>query len=854
MELKFQRDLDFQLTAINSTIDLFQSQKFTQEDFIIIPENGIIPNVLNLTQKQVLENLNEIQQRNNISPIDKLDGMNFSVEMETGTGKTYVYLRTIFELNKNYGFKKFIIIIPSVAIREGVLKSLKITEKHFKEIYENISYSYYEYDSKKINLVRQFARGNKVEIMVMTLDSFNKDTNIMNQERDTLYGQKPIDLVSKTKPILILDEPQNMESEIAKQALANLDPLFTLRYSATHRNYYNLIYRLTPVDAYNKHLVKRIEVASVIKEGDFNTAFIKCTEIKADAKGIKAKLEVNKKVKNGFKVSQIIVNGGDDLQIKTQSDEYVGFIIAEINAKYNFVKFSNGVTINLGEEQGGDRTDLMKIQIEQTIEEHFRKYRILKKMGIKTLSLFFIDRVDNYLSKDGIIRKFFEESFNQLKKQFDDFKDIDVKTVHSGYFSKMKNEKSMEQDKDTFDLIMRDKERLLSFDEPIQFIFSHSALREGWDNPNVFNICTLNQSISNIRKRQEIGRGMRLPVNQQGTRIIDEYNVLTVIANENYAEFASKLQKEYEDEYGTGSAPKITNARNRTTLKLKKGYQLNPEFKELWKRVAKRTKYAIQIDTNDLIKQCISKINSEISIDSIKVKIETVALSLDREMKVVTTFKGYGHEFIDKNYSIPNIIEHISNETKLTRETVVNIITEIKNLDLIFKDPQEFVASATLIIKEKLADFLVNGIKYLEINDWYKMELFKDIETYQDMIIPVDHSIYDGIIWDSDVEKNFASTLNEMPNVKLFIKLPDWFVIETPIGEYNPDWAIVMDDVDQHGNIRERLYFITETKGTTNLDELRPSEKRKIKCAKKHFETINVDYKVVSKPEQIITG
>ncbi|MEM3063001.1 MAG: DEAD/DEAH box helicase, partial [Nitrososphaerota archaeon] len=557
---------------------------------------------------------------------------------------------------------------------------------------------------------------------------------------------------------------------------------------------------------------------------------------------------------NGFKTTEITVKHGDDLFEKTGSNEYDNFVISEINAKYNYVKFSNGIKIDLGEEQGGDRTDLMRVQIEQTIEEHFRKYEKLKKLGIKTLSLFFIDKVDNYLKDDGMLRKFFEESFNKLKRHYVDFKDLDVKTVHAGYFSKMKTEKAMEQDKDTFDLIMRDKERLLSFSEPVQFIFSHSALREGWDNPNVFNICTLNQTVSTMKKRQEIGRGMRLPVNQSGERILGDHNVLTVVANESYAHYVSKLQQEYVDEYGDEIAPpKPANARNRTVLKLKKGFQLNPEFKELWKRVAKRTKYAVNIDTDDLIKQCINEINGKISINSIKVKIEKFELSIEEENGIQTKLVGQGTEALDKTYDIPDIIGYISDETKLTRETIVKILTNIKNLDLIFKNPQEFVSSVSLIIKEKLADFLVNGIKYLEVDDWYKMELFTEIETYQDMIVPVEKTIYDGgIKRDSDVEKDFAKALEDMNNVKLFIKLPNWFVVETPIGEYNPDWAIVMDNTDQFGVAKDRLYFVTETKGTTNIDDLRPPEKRKIQCAIKHFKTVNVDYKIVNKAEQIL--
>jgi len=852
MELRFQSDIDFQLDAIESVVDLFKSQKFGYEKFFLLPESGIISNRLDITREQILLNLRDIQNKNKIKQSEELQGMHFSIEMETGTGKTYVYLRTIFQLNKSYGFKKFIIIVPSVAIKEGVLKTLKITERHFKELFQKTPYSYYEYDSRRINFVRQFSRSNKMEIMVMTVNSFNKDINIINQERDVLFGQKPIDLVSRTNPILILDEPQNMQSEIATRAIDNLNPLFTLRYSATHRVFYNLIYRLTPIDAYTKNLVKKIEVLSVVKENDFNNVFLRCREVKAKSNGISAKIVINKKMKNGIKLAQLIVKGGEELSAKTGLSEYSGFTVTEINAKDNYVKFSNGLKLNQGEEVGGDMSALMKIQIKETIEEHLIKYSKLKKMGIKVLSLFFIDRVDNYISENGIIRKFFIEEFDRLKKGFEDFKHMNSDDVHAGYFSRLKTDAAMEEDRDTFDLIMRDKERLLSFDEPVQFIFSHSALREGWDNPNVFNICTLNQTVSDIKKRQEIGRGMRLPVNQDGERVLGEQNVLTVVANESYNKYVSKLQTEYVDEYGEELAPpKPQNVRNRAVLKLKKYFQLNPEFKELWKRVSRRTKYAIEIDSSELIRQCISKINSTVTVDSIKVKIETVELQLEEGKGVVTSFKGVGYEYLDKSYSIHNVIDYISEETRLTRKTIITILNNITNLGFVFRDPQEFISSVVLIIKEVLADFLVNGIKYLEVDDWYKLELFNEIKTYANIILPVEKSIYDGIIFNSDVEKNFAEGLERMTNVRLFIKLPAWFVVDTPIGQYNPDWAIVIDHADEHGKIKQKLYFVTETKGKMDIGSLRISEKRKIACAKKHFETLDVDYKVVDKPEKI---
>ena len=855
MKFKFDGNLDYQLEAIKSIVGLFQGQKSSAKSFPFIAENGVLPNDIGISEKKILDNLKAIQKENKIKEVETLQGMDFSVEMETGTGKTYIYLRTVLELNKEYGFKKFIIIVPSVAIREGVLKTLEITKQHLKQIYDNIAYNFCEYDSSKLSRIRQFSRNNNVEILVMTLDSFNKDTNVMNQNIDKLSGQKPIDLVAQTNPILILDEPQNMESDKAKDAIKKLNPLFNLRYSATHKNYYNLVYRLTPVDAYNKGLVKRIEVLSVIKEDDFNSAYIKCLDITADAKGINAKIEINQNIKSGYKVKKITVKRGDNLYEKSDNPEYKDFVVSGIHAGYGYVKFSNGITVKKGEDLGGDRKGLMKVQIKHTIEEHFRKQEILKPFKIKVLSLFFIDRVANYKEEDGFIRKTFIEEFEKIKKNFPAYKDLEVNKVHNGYFSNFKSDKGMETDKEAFNLIMKEKEKLLSFEEPTQFIFSHSALREGWDNPNVFNICTLNETVSEMKKRQEIGRGMRLPVNQEGDRITDlDFNILTVVANENYADYVSKLQQEYIDEYGELIAPpKPANARNRRILKLKKGFKLNPEFKELWKKISKKTKYAVDIDTSTLIKNCVDEIN-KLTIKTIKIRIEKVFLSLSENEGIKTQFVGDEAEEFNKNFEIPNLIDLISFETNLTRDTIHNIISTISNMDLIFKNPQEFTQSISIIIKEKLKEFLINGIKYLELKNFWQMELFEDLEAYEDYIISdyKDKTIYDGIIWDSDGEKEFAKQLEDNDKVKLFIKLPPWFVVETPVGEYNPDWAIVLEEKDLQGKTKDKLYLVRETKFVDNLDNLRPSETHKIKCAEEHFRTIDVNFKTIRNFQEIV--
>lgn len=849
MELKFDSNLGFQLEAINSIVNLFKGQ--TKSDKIFV--DAIIPNSMTISENTIKENLAEIEKENGLKVSSKWEGMDFSVEMETGTGKTYVYLRTILELNLKYNFKKFIIVVPSVAIREGVLKSLEITKDHFAKLYANISYNFYEYDSSKLSKIRQFARNNSLEIMVLTIDSFNKDTTIMNQPQEKLSGEKPIDLVRRTKPILILDEPQNMETEIRKNAIASLNPLFKLRYSATHRHYYNLVYRLTPFDAYNKNLVKRIEVLSVVKENDYNSLFIQCEDIVANAKGLYAVLRLNKKLKSGYKPTSIKISKEDSIEEKTGNPDYKDLRITKIDAQWGIIEFDNGLTLNKGQGTENGREAIMKIQIKQTIDEHFRKAALLKKHGIKVLSLFFIDRVANYIDSDGIIRKTFIEEFNQAKKSFPDYKDLDVKTVHNGYFSEYKSESGMESDKDAFDLIMRDKERLLSFSEPTQFIFTHSALREGWDNPNVFNICVLRELNTEISRRQTIGRGIRLPVNQGGERVLDQnINRLTVVASESYTDYCQKLQQEYVDDGYTEIPPRPPNARNRKTVTLKKGFMLNPDFKELWSKISKKTKYAVNIDTENLIENATKSLDA-INIKKIDVKIVRANVEMKDGQIRSPTISGEESQEIDLSLQIPNLIDTISGDTNLTRETIYRIITKSKNFNQIFNNPREYIDSTDKRIKASLTDYLVNGIKYLEVGKYWEMSLFQNLESYEEYIYPLtnDNSIYDGVIFDAEKEKTFAEKLNDDPRIKLFIKLPDWFIVETPLGTYNPDWAIVMEGQDISGKKKPKVYLIRETKFIESLDNLRPSERNKINCAKEHFKTINVDFDVVKSYDEL---
>ncbi len=858
MKFKFDPDLEFQNKAREAVLRLFDGAESERTGFSLISQNGIIPNNLSLDKAALLENLKEVQQDSELhngTPMpltEELESYDFTVEMETGTGKTYVYLRTILDLYKEYGLRKFIIVVPSVAIREGILKMLKVTKDHFARLYGNLPYRFYEYDSGNLARVRQFASSNDLEIMVMTLDSFNKDSNIFNRRMDRMMGERPLDLVQDTNPILVLDEPQNMESEIAKEALSQLNPLFKLRYSASHRNYYNLIYRLTPVDAYNLGLVKKIEVASVVQDHDQNNAYIQCKSVKAKKTVISSKLKLFVKGKTGPVPKARTVQVGDDLHEITELDAYEGFVVENLDAGYGEITFANGVTVTEGEERGPDHEEIAKVQIAHTIEEHMRKAHKLRSKGIKVLSLFFIDEVANYTDNNGYIRRTFEEEFERLTNSgqpwSETYENVSVDEVQGSYFSEYKSERGMQSDTEAYDLIMKDKEQLLSQEEPTEFIFSHSALREGWDNPNIFQICTLNRTISTIKKRQEIGRGMRLAVNQDGERVFDEQvNRLTVVANESYREYVERLQSEYIEEVGDQQQPpEPKDARTRKTVELDKGFEMNEEFKELWERISQKTQFRVDIDVEQLIADSLEKVK-EIEIQPIKIRKERGRVeSIEDSGELETKLLGQQAIELDGNHNIPNVPSLIAEETNLTRETIRTILDEANNLEQVFDNPAEYIQRVSSSVNQAKRRLLVDGIRYLEVDDAYRMELFEDLEGYEDSLVPIEASIYDHAICDSDVEKSFAEALNEMDEVKLFIKLPAWFTVPTPLGEYNPDWAIVFQVQDEFGEEKEKLYFVRETKGSTDTDDLRVVENLKIECAKRHFDAIDVDYDVTN--------
>jgi type III restriction enzyme len=724
--------------------------------------------------------------------------------------------------------------------------------------------------------LRGFATTNNIEVLVINIDSFAKDENIINKPNDKLNGQKPVEFIQATHPIVIVDEPQNMETEKRIAAIDNLKALCTLRYSATHRNQYNLTYNLNPVKAYDLGLVKQIEVDSIIEENAYNDAFVLVESITATKTKVTAKISINSNENGGVKKKTLTVKVGDDLyKLSNEREIYAdGYIIEEIDAVNQCISISNGNLLYKGDSQGGLTDEVMKFQIRKTIEEHLKKEKRLNKLGIKVLSLFFIDKVANYRSYDaagiavkGKFAEWFEEIYQEYisKPAFKELDKFSVEETHNGYFSADKKgafkdtSGETKADDDTYSLIMRDKEKLLGLDNSLRFIFSHSALREGWDNPNVFQICTLNETKSDIKKRQEIGRGLRLAVDQTGKRTYDQnINRLTVIANEAYDDFAKALQKEIEDDCGVAFTGRIKNHRDRTAIKYRKGFEVDPKFLEIWEKLKKKTTYRVDYKTDELI---------TLAVKAIKDLPEIKAPSLrSTKIGITMTDEGVGTNYVGEKvesygsyaWKIPDVLGYIQSKTELTRSTIEEILSKSERIDDININPQLFLDLATIAIKRTLYDLMINGIKYQKIGgSEYEMALFEDqeLEVYlNDFSFKVSDplkTIYEEFVpLDSGVESKFAQDCETSEQIKFYFKLPNWFKIPTPIGNYNPDWALVFED-------DKKIYFVAETKDTgtpqVDLSKLSGDEQMKIKCGKAHFnEFDDLEYKVVNKVGQLI--
>jgi len=967
MKFHFEPDLDYQLQAVEAVCDLFQGQEICRTEFTVVADPDEtqqrlefakddlgVGNKLQLLDDEILANLKSIQARNGLRPSSELGSGDFTVEMETGTGKTYVYLRTVFELNKRYGFTKFVIVVPSVAIKEGVYKSIKMMANHFRSLYANTPFDFFLYDSKKPGDVRNFATSAQIQIMVVTVGAINKkDVNNLYKDSEKTGGDKPIDLIKSTAPILIVDEPQSVDGGLngkGKEALIAMNPLCTLRYSATHVDEHHMLYRLGPVEAYEQKLVKQIEVASAQISGAHNKAYVRLMSVKNTRNNISAKLELDCEVNGKVKREEIQVVDGDNLDLTTGREIYQHYRVGEIRVekgnKFVELHYPGGQKyLKHGDAINDVDPDAMKRQmIHRTIKEHLDKEKRLTSQGIKVLSLFFIDKVENYRKQDadgnvfkGRYAEIFEEEYQKLAQHPDYstlFNDVDVTTdaqlVHEGYFSVDNKGKAKDTtgktvaDESTYNLIMKEKEKLLSFDTKLKFIFSHSALREGWDNPNVFQICTLRDMGTERERRQTIGRGLRLCRNQDGDLVRGfDTNTLTVIATESYEDFADNLQKEYEQQTGirfgiveqheflsivitdaegteshieleasetiwahlkakgyldakgkisdslrvalkegTVDIPEeykeqeeqildilrkragkldVKNADERETIKTRKAVLHSEEFKALWDRVKHKTTYRLDFDDDQLIKDCAEGVKGILPINRTQLQWHKAGLTIGKSGIQAEEQSVSDQRAIDESdIPLPDLLTELQDRTQLTRKSLVKILKDSGRLNDFLKNPQQFIEHSAEVINKCRRLAIVDGIRYERLgNDhYYAQELFEEQELigYLKNAVPSTRSVYEHVLCDSvGVEKEFAEQLEMNESVKVYAKLPGWFKIPTPLGTYNPDWAVL---IEKDGT--EKLYFVVETKSHLFHGDLRNKEGGKIKCGEEHFKALAV--------------
>ena len=859
MKIKFDGHQDFQLDAIRAVVEVFAGQPLTraalqwQSDALggeLLTEMGV-GNSLVLGDEAILRNVRSIQTANEIEPNEELSGLNFSVEMETGTGKTYVYLRTLFELNARYGWKKFIIVVPSVAIREGVLNTIALTKEHFQSLYGNAPLDSWVYDSAQVSKLRQFSASNQMQLMVMNIQAFDKSSTVIQNTKDQMNGRRPIEFIQHARPVVVVDEPQNLATELRTKAIESLNPLCTLRYSATHKDYFNLVYRLDPVKAYDLRLVKRIEVDSVVDGGDFNQPYIAVQAITATKTRISAKLEMDVEGASGCKRKTVTVRQESDLfALSGQRENYRGYEVDLIDAGNQYLQFKNGVSLAAGITHGGRTDEVLKIQVRETIREHFEKELRIAQLPpdqrMKVLSLFFVDRVAHYAEVDGKFRRWFGELYGELARspRYAALNPLPVETVHNGYFAEDKGKAkdttgSTKADDDVYNLIMRDKERLLSITEPLRFIFSHSALREGWDNPNVFQICTLREISTERERRQTIGRGLRLPVRENGERCFDPLiNRLTVVASESFKEFAKKLQDEMQKECGVNFENRILNKRDRRKGVLKKQRLLDPDFQILWDKIKRKTRYAVKFSTADLVARSAGELNGMPEIKAPFIRREKHELFITQKEGVFGEERA-AQTIRAPEYSapIPDLLGYLQRETELTRPTLAEILERSNRLSEVTRNPQQFLEHAVAAVQKSLHDLMVQGIEYERIADaeWEMHRLeSEELESYVSRLLEVENSIYDVVEFESKVEYEFAKALDARKDIKLFFKLPDWFKVETPLGTYNPDWAIVREEPDG----QNKVYLVRETKGTTDWLKIPETQRKKIQCGKAHFKAV----------------
>lgn len=1017
MKLQFKHQ-KFQADAAKAVVDVFAGQPYLTTNYRIDNGSGVYQTdmetsftgwrneqiVPELSDSIILEHLQKIQRTNQIEPSKQLEGhYNLTIEMETGVGKTYTYIKTMYELNKHYGWSKFIVVVPSVAIREGVYKSFEVTQDHFAEEYGK-KIRFFIYNSAQLTEIDRFASDSSINVMIINSQAFNakgKDARRIYMKLDEFRSRRPIDIIAKTNPILIIDEPQSVEGKQTKERMKEFNPMITLRYSATHRadSIYNMVYRLDAMEAYNKRLVKKIVVKGITESGSTATdGFVYLESINLSKADPTATIQFDCKGKSGLrKVTRTVGLKFNLYDYSGNLDEYKdGYVVKEIDGRDNHIEFLNGVRLFAGDVVGKvDEDQLRRIQIRETILSHLERERQLFHKGIKVLSLFFIDEVDKYKCYDaagqpynGIYAEMFEQEYEDIVGQMqlslgeDDYirylKAISAHDTHAGYFSVDKKGHFVNQvagddkrektsnDISAYDLIMKNKELLLDRDpkrSPVRFIFSHSALREGWDNPNVFQICTLKQSSSEVRKRQEVGRGLRLCVNQNGERMdanvlgndVHNINILTVIASESYDSFAKGLQSElaeavanrprkvdaalfvgrvltdangneqivdadtaaaiyfdlvqngYVDRHGAltdkyyadhaNHAVQVAeevadcaasvidlldsvysdkvmlpeNARsNNVELKIDPDKLAMPEFKALWNKISPKSVYVVDFDTDELVQKSIRSLNRNLNVSKIYFKVEsgemTEIKSKDSLLDGSAFAKADRHKYdpqtkIHASQSVKyDLIGKLVAETKLTRKAIVQILVGIEKVvfDQFKDNPEEFILKAAALINDEKATAIIQHITYNILDEHYDTDIFTEPTLKGKLgtnVMKVQRHLYDHLIYDSTNERDFAADLDTNRDVAVYVKLPDGFYISTPVGKYNPDWAIAFYE----GTVKH-IYFVAETKGTLDsmkLNHITPVEQAKIDCARAHFKALNdenVVYDVVSDYQTLLNA
>lgn len=999
MKLRFKHQ-KFQADAAKAVVDVFAGQPYLrpsymmdrgsvnyqqsmteEEDFTGWSNQKIVPE---LNDRLILEHIQTIQRANQIKPSMKLEGrFNLTIEMETGVGKTYTYIKTMYELNRAYGWSKFIVVVPSIAIREGVYKSFQVTQNHFAEEYGK-KIRFFIYNSTQLTEIDRFASDNSINVMIINSQAFNargKDARRIYMKLEDFRYRRPIDIIAKTNPIMIIDEPQSVEGKQTKENLKQFNPLMTLRYSATHKSdsIYNMIYRLDAMEAYNKRLVKKIAVKGITESGSTATeSYIYLESINLSKAAPTATIQFDfKGATNIRKITRTVSEGYNLYDNSGQMEEYKeGFVVSRIDGRDDSVEFINGIKLYAGDVIGKVSEDqLRRIQIRETILSHIGRERELFYKGIKVLSLFFIDEVAKYKQYDvagqpmnGSYADMFEEEYRDVVEHLqigmgeDEYikylSEILAEKTHAGYFSIDKkgklidskaNEKredtkeKMSNDVDAYDLIMKNKELLLDRNpkkSPVRFIFSHSALREGWDNPNVFQICTLKQSSSAVRKRQEVGRGLRLCVNQYGERMdtnvlgadVHNVNVLTVIASESYDSFARGLQNEiadavadrpkavtaelfigkvikddkgneqvidgdtgraihfdlivngyidkkgvltdkyYEDKangelkvaeevadsaasvieiidsiYDSRSVGIEDARKNNVELEVDEDKLAMPEFKALWNKINSKSVYVVDFDTDELIRKSINSLDKKLVVSKIYFKVETGSMEQIKSKEELTS----GMSFVkEESSSCGNVIAASSNvkydligklvdETGLTRKAIIQILQGIQpaTFNQFKNNPEEFIIKVAALINDEKATAIIQHITYDVMDEKYGTDVFTD-PTIKGRLgvnaMKAKKHLYDHIVYDSSNEQAFATELDTNTNVAVYVKLPDGFYISTPVGHYNPDWAIAFYE----GTVKH-IYFVAETKGSMNSMQLRLIEESKIHCAREHFKAIS---------------